>query len=352
MTVKLSIEDLKQLQKLGIVGNKKRKTKRKRIKKKKEYVDGTFGGVKSVSAHMQSHGLSQPIAMNNSQNIGTEIQQLQRQMLEDQVKTRMDYDPNKDNKNFAQPNDRFNYQLIQNNYNTLQDNVNKIERKQDDVHKKQRQQDTEIQDLVEMYEEKLSDPFSTLPKGGNFSSDPFSSLSKGGNFATNLGSDFFETEGNPKAIESTPSKFDNFNMDDVYETNDTTTRFENPMIQQNPFTISPLHYSRNEILRDTHLKEPEPTFESESNIKQEPEPTFESESNIKQEPDPYSGFDDVSLKIIKLLQIKGNHSKGTTVEHKHLYKQLGGTDPFILSLKTPSTILKENRIMLKERGLL
>ena len=76
---------LKDLIDLGIIKKKKKKkSKNKRSKSKNNKRGYETGGVKTDSSHMQ--GYSQSMPFSGTSNTGTEIQHLQRQMLEDQIK--------------------------------------------------------------------------------------------------------------------------------------------------------------------------------------------------------------------------------------------------------------------------
>jgi hypothetical protein len=106
--VQLSLEELKSV--LKLLKDKKRKRRKNKGKKRKRVsADGyTVGGPKSDSSHMQ--GYSQSMPFNNTSNQQTEIQALQKNLLEDQIKN-----PDKYNAN------RFEKPEIPNNVLTIED---------------------------------------------------------------------------------------------------------------------------------------------------------------------------------------------------------------------------------------
>lgn len=81
--VQLSLEELKSV--LNLLKEKKRRKKNKGKKRKRPTSDGYYlGGQKSDSSHMQ--GYSQAMPFSNTSNQQTEIQHLQRNLLENQIK--------------------------------------------------------------------------------------------------------------------------------------------------------------------------------------------------------------------------------------------------------------------------
>jgi hypothetical protein len=102
----ITLKDLIDLGVINVKKKKNKKNKKKKQKQKRQIARGyEMGGLKSDSSHMQSY-LGQP-SFNNSSNLNTEIQHLQRQMLEDQIKN-----PDKD---------RFKKEEPQNNLLTIED---------------------------------------------------------------------------------------------------------------------------------------------------------------------------------------------------------------------------------------
>jgi hypothetical protein len=81
----ITLKDLIDLGVINVKKKKNKKNKKKKQKQKRQIARGyEMGGLKSDSSHMQSYSQSMPFS--NTSNINTEIQQLQRQMLEDQMK--------------------------------------------------------------------------------------------------------------------------------------------------------------------------------------------------------------------------------------------------------------------------
>jgi len=81
----ITLKDLIDLGVINVKKKKNKKNKKKKQKQKRQIARGyEMGGLKSDSSHMQSY-LGQP-SFSNTSNTQTEIQHLQRQMLEDQMK--------------------------------------------------------------------------------------------------------------------------------------------------------------------------------------------------------------------------------------------------------------------------
>ena len=81
----ITLKDLIDLGVINVKKKKNKKNKKKKQKQKRKIARGyEMGGIKSDSSHMQSYSQSMPFS--NTSNTQTEIQHLQRQMLEEQMK--------------------------------------------------------------------------------------------------------------------------------------------------------------------------------------------------------------------------------------------------------------------------
>jgi hypothetical protein len=114
----ITLKDLIDLGVINVKKKKNKKNKKKKQKQKRQLARGyEMGGIKSDSSHMQSYSQSMPFS--NTSNTQTEIQHLQRKMLEDQIKN-----PDKDR--FQKEEPKNNLLSIEDFSKTLNPFINKL----------------------------------------------------------------------------------------------------------------------------------------------------------------------------------------------------------------------------------